>query len=68
MRKRRKENAEVVQRRHHRKKKREKIQLDEKERKEETDTKSKMERKIDHNLLCNIKGGKSGAKPEGKKR
>lgn len=68
MRKRKEENAGVVRRRHHTKKKREKIQVDEKERKEETHTKSKMERNIDHNLLCNIKEGKSGVKPEGKKR
>lgn len=36
------------------------------ERKEETDTKNKWkERKIDCNLLYNIKERKSGAKPEG---
>jgi len=67
VRKGRRENAGVVQRRHQRKKER-KFKVDEKERKEESDTNCKMERKVDHNLLCNIKEKKSGAKPAGKKR
>lgn len=42
--------------------------MDEKKRKEEADAKDKMERKIGRNQLYNIKEGKSGAKPEGKKK
>lgn len=46
----------------------EKKKVDKKKRKEEADTKDKVERKIGRNLLYNINEGKSGAKPEGKKK
>lgn len=46
----------------------EKKKVDKKKRKEEADTKDKVEGKIGRNLLYNIKEGKSGAKPEGKKK
>lgn len=45
-----------------------KKKVDKKKRKEEADTKDKVERKIGRNLLYNINEGKSGAKPEGKKK
>lgn len=67
MRKGRRENAGVVQRRHQRKEER-KFKVDEKERKEESDTNCKMERKVDHNLLCNMKEKWSKASGQEKAR